>query len=83
MKKRIVLGLLILSTLVFRAINSNASSTVAANYEVYTVQPGETLWQIAANYPHKDLREFIYNIRSLNKITSSLQVGQDLKIPIN
>jgi len=78
-KGRYILALLIVLIL---ATKSNAKSTIANNCEIYTVQPGETLWQIAGHYDHKDIRDFIADIRSVNNISAVIQPGQELKIPI-
>lgn len=52
--------------------------------EVYYVQPGDSLWSVARMYyPHKDPREVIYHIRTVNPDVNpgSLQVGQKLLMP--
>ncbi|HEX9694827.1 MAG TPA: LysM peptidoglycan-binding domain-containing protein [Actinomycetota bacterium] len=50
---------------------------------VHSVQPGETLWEIAKDaYPGTDPREAIARIKAENQIRSSVVLpGQKLRIP--
>ena len=50
-------------------------------YQIYTVQPGDTLWDIAKQYTSGDPRELIYQIQKANNITPVIRPGQELKIP--
>lgn len=50
---------------------------------IYTVQEGDTLWDIAKEHknPDDDIREIIYEIKEDNpQINKYLQPGQQLKI---
>lgn len=49
-----------------------------------TVQPGDTLWSIAkTNVPHKDPRDVIAALRSINELDSArIFPGQTLQIEI-
>lgn len=48
-----------------------------------TVEPGETLWQLARRTsPHSDPRDAVRQIRTLNHLSGSgLQAGQQLLLP--
>lgn len=50
--------------------------------EEYVVQKGDTLWNIASEYAseHQDLREYIYQLKQVNNIDSSLKEGQTIII---
>lgn len=51
--------------------------------QVVTVQPGDTLWGIAAEVaPGEDPRDVILQIRELNTVGVSLQVGDKLDVPV-
>lgn len=56
------------------------------NYMVQTVQSGDTVWQIAANYvsDKDDIRSLIAAIIELNHLdkNAGLKPGQNLKIPL-
>ncbi len=56
----------------------------AAALEQMTVQPGESLWAVAARIaPDNDPREVIAQIRRLNDLSdSTLRVGQQLLLPV-
>jgi nucleoid-associated protein YgaU len=56
---------------------------VPAAAERVTVQPGDTLWDIAsARYPDADTREKVFEIEQLNGLNSpSIQAGQRLRVP--
>lgn len=50
-------------------------------YIDYTVGRGETLWNIAADHTDGDIRDYIYEIKNINNMTSSeLKEGQTIKI---
>ena len=57
----------------------------AANvhFDTVTIQPGETLWQIAEDTaPNTDPRDFIQDVVSLNALNgSAVQAGQEISIP--
>lgn len=54
----------------------------AVPLEQLTVQPGQSLWQLAEEYaPGVDPREFIAEVESLNSITTTIEPGQVLDIP--
>lgn len=61
---------------------SNASAATVASHAV-VVQPGETLWQIAAReLPNADTRDGVARIRTLNALEGgSIRAGQSLAIP--
>ncbi len=49
----------------------------------HSVQPGDTLWNIAQQYnPNGDVRKTVYEIKSLNNMSSSdICAGETLIIP--
>lgn len=50
-------------------------------YIDYTVGRGETFWSIAADHTDGDIRDYIYEIKNINNMTSSeLKEGQTIKI---
>ena len=55
----------------------------AAAYESVTVQPGDTLWAIAAErYPNADTREKVDEIERANGLSDPfIHPGQDLRVP--
>ncbi len=69
----------VLSLGLARAVDGQAP----ASYEAVTVQPGDTLWSIAAaRYPGSDVRAKIWDIEQANHLQSPLiEVGQTLEIP--
>ena len=55
------------------------------NVKSVIVSPGDTLWNIAAEYKseEQDIRGFIHKIAELNSLnTSELFEGQEIKVPI-
>jgi nucleoid-associated protein YgaU len=52
-------------------------------YESYTVQAGDTIWDIAAGRTPKgkDIRETVYNIREHNNISPLIYPGQVIQVP--
>ena len=61
---------------------SSASASAVATHTV-VVQPGETLWQIAAReLPNTDRRDAVARIRSLNALEGrSVMAGEAIAIP--
>jgi nucleoid-associated protein YgaU len=57
--------------------------TPASAYETVTVQPGDTLWAIAAKrYPNADVREKIGEIERANQMDDPIiHPGQSLRVP--
>lgn len=50
-------------------------------YIDYTVGRGETLWSIAADHTDGDIRDYIYEIKNINNMTTSeLLEGQTIKL---
>lgn len=54
-----------------------------AQFDTLTIQPGETLWQLAEETaPNADPRDFVQDVVSLNALDGSgLQAGQKIAIP--
>jgi hypothetical protein len=53
------------------------------HFDTVTVQPGETLWQLAEQTaPESDPRDFVQDVVSLNALDGSgVQAGQEIAIP--
>lgn len=51
--------------------------------QVVVVQPGDTLWSIAAEYyKGENIQEAIYHIKKANDLKSAnLQIGTELRLP--
>jgi LysM repeat protein len=79
----LALGLLLVFAVTARA--DDAAGVVAgADYLTYTVQSGDTLWDIATTHTPKgeDVRVVVADIRVANDLGSSVIVpGQVLRIP--
>jgi LysM repeat protein len=78
--------ILVLLNLIIHVNRTKYTSTSEANqeitYQIYTVQPGDSLWGISKQYVNGDPRELIYQIRKLNNISPNIYPGQSLKIPL-
>lgn len=68
---------------------SKSYSKADINYKLEYASSGDTLWKIAEResktnkyYQDKDVRYIIYDLKQINNLSSSsLQVGQEIKIP--
>jgi len=81
-----VLSLALIAAGVLVFVPKVALSMSHANAPVmrsYTVQAGDTLWEIAAQNSHgRDLRDVIANIKAINHLPSAnIQPGLTLQIP--
>jgi len=76
----IVISLTIIFTLVFA---TSVYGYKQPQYITLTVEKGDTLWDIAQKYcTDSDIRKSVYEIKSLNKLSSSRIVeGDMLRIP--
>ena len=83
---RSIILLLLIVFIVTTFINNFTTDKESYTSEyVYTVVPGDTLWDIAKeyNYNNEDVREIVYNIQKHNNISNSqIYSGQVLKIPV-
>lgn len=73
-----------LSILAFASITSNGDTE--QQFLKVNVQAGDTIWSIARTHSTEsvDIREIVYNIRTENKLVSSIiHPGQELLIPID
>jgi LysM repeat protein len=63
--------------------SSLAASKAPAAHQRITVEPGETLWSVAARVaPHDDPRIVVADIESYNHLRSAgIEAGQQLVIP--
>jgi LysM repeat protein len=75
----IVVGLVLLLPSAGRAVDGIETA------EIRVVQPGDTLWEIAAaaTPAGEDVRDTLGQIKGFNDLTSSLiQPGQELLVPV-
>lgn len=76
----VLAGAGVLGDAVAGAVASSSAETAAL--ATVTVQPGQSLWQIAQSVaPEADPRDVIAEIEMLNRITGAIQPGQQLAIP--
>lgn len=84
-KKLCPLILAILALVLVYAIIHACIPASAGNERLYiehTVQPGETLWQIARHYrPDADPRQVVWEIRQVNDIGAVIYPGQVVRVP--
>jgi len=66
------------------AAANNAGAAAGASFTYITVDPGESLWQLAeAIAPDADPRDVIAEIMNLNQLsTAGIEPGQRLAIPL-
>ncbi len=78
----IFLMVILMSTL-FALSSFLGSDTPPADHRIYTVDRGDTLWDIAVKFKgDKDVRSYLYRIRKLNDLSESdLQIGTKIKLP--
>ncbi|MEA3422755.1 MAG: LysM peptidoglycan-binding domain-containing protein [Bacillota bacterium] len=83
----ISISLIILISLV--SVNLIISSIISHGddidiYNFHTVTKGETIWSIASQYNHDDIRDLVYEIGIKNDLNNFVIIpGQILKIPTN
>lgn len=72
---------LVLSATLFASTRAYGYQDV--KYTVLTVREGDTLWSIASeHFKEGDIRKHIYDIKKLNKLTTSeIYAGTELIIP--
>ncbi|RPE79123.1 LysM domain-containing protein [Curtobacterium sp. PhB137] len=60
-----------------------AAGGARTQFDKVTIQPGETLWQLAEDTaPNADPRDFVQDVISLNALDGSgLQAGEQIAIP--
>lgn len=83
--------LLIFTLIVLALLSKNVFSHQEIKYKTIYVSSGDSIWSIAKEeirenefFKNKSTREVVYNIQSLNQLSSSeIYVGQKLLIPIN
>lgn len=86
---RLVLLLVVVATLLAAtvvassAVLASGDASSAAGMQQVTVQPGQTLWDIAgASGASGDMRDAVYEIRQVNHLDSAgVQIGQTLDVP--
>lgn len=83
-KKRfsIFISVLVLITLT-TILTNTAYGFKQPRYNLVTVKQGDTLWDIAKRSNNNDIREFIYEIKTVNNLSNSeIYQGAVLKIPV-
>jgi hypothetical protein len=80
--RRVGVGMAAFGLLVLGFAHAVQGSPAAA-YESVTVQPGDTLWAIAAErYPNADTREKVDQIERANGLSDPfIRPGQGLRVP--
>lgn len=83
--KRLIFILALLVTLTSKIIittNDMKYNQSQEKLQVYIVEPGDTLWQVAKELKLKqDVRQTVYEIRKLNDITPQIYPGQEILVP--
>ena len=80
-----MLAFVLAAALTFSDISTatNEAGTEAPT-ETIVVQPGQTLWDIAAEHSDGDVRKTVHELERLNALDSSmLQAGQELFVPVD
>ncbi len=78
----IIVLLVIITVFTGMVVNAGATSSAKDKYEVVKVKSGDSLWEIASIYNNKDIREYIYDIKELNRLESDIiYTGQILLLP--
>ena len=81
--KRAIFYLVVVLVLIFASLTiATRTSGNDLTYATYTVQPGDTIWDIAEEYCPKgmDIREYIYKVREINDSNCVIHPGQEMKI---
>jgi len=70
--------------------NNDAPEKLTEQTITYTVQSGDTLWSIAADFnkehydQEEDVRKIIYDIRKHNALSgNTIYAGQELELPVS
>ncbi len=73
-KKKFFSFLFLISVIIFTVIyTTSVSGYIEPEYQSVTIKSGDTLWSIAEEYGNdSNIREYIYNIKKINKLDSSL-----------
>lgn len=84
--KKIVAFITVVVVLLVCAVSFVANGTPKiVGYDTYVVAQGDTLWDIAKlsnGYDDMDTRDVIYDIKQASNITSDIQLGDVVQIPI-
>jgi LysM domain len=77
-----VIALLFIAFSVGRVMSNASTSSPKPATHTVVVAPGDTAWSIAkAAMPHKDPRDAVDRLLSLNHSNGDIQVGQTLVVP--
>lgn len=80
--KRLMIILTIILSIYAIAGRLKEMNSISYEQVEYTVQAGDTLYGLAQKYANEnqDIREYIYNLKQVNNIGSTLDVGQTIII---
>jgi hypothetical protein len=80
---RVIMLFVLMVVFMSMYITAGASQAAKDDYEEILVMQGDTLWSIAqSNFPEKDIRAYIYDIKQLNGLNDDyIYEGQKLKLP--
>lgn len=84
--KHIIFSLIVMLSLLVPILIYNQSDAQIYHQaqKNYLVQPGDSLWSIAANeYPQEHTGKMVYKIARINEIhdAGSLRIGTELQLP--
>ena len=90
-KKKFIRGILIILAIIALFRCKSTLSYKEPKYDEIYISNGETLWEIAEvqqntneYYKNKDVREIVYNIKTINNLeNSNLYEGQKLLVMCN
>ena len=79
-----ILAILFLIVLIILAHNTLQEERKLDHVEEYTIQSGETLWQIGSKYrpDNMSIQEYVYNLQEYNNIGSMVYENQIIQILI-
>ncbi len=81
----VILAAVVVNIMFFALVPETTSADISHKTDVVYVCSGDTLWDIANEYVDDgDVREMIYRIKKLNKLSSAnLVAGQSILVPLD
>lgn len=76
------ISIILLIALAILAINQLNEEHELDHTVPYTIQSGNTLWEIGTEYRPKNMsiQEYLYNLEQYNGITANIRAGQTIQI---